>query len=67
MAWIYCDCGAGLNHPTDREVLTDGYPCPNCGKDHSNRIDTDLRAEAVGRVLDRLEIIEKQLGITPPE
>ena len=67
MAWLYCDCGEGLERPTNLEVLSNNYPCPNCDKDHANRIDTYLRVDAVGRVLDRLEAIEKQLGITPPE
>ena len=58
MAWIYCDCGSELDNPTDREILTDDYRCGNCDKDNSYQIDERYKAEAMGRVLDRLEALE---------
>nr|DAF78076.1 MAG TPA: DNA-directed RNA polymerase [Caudoviricetes sp.] len=32
MAFVYCDeCETGMDRPSQREVLTNQYICPNCG------------------------------------
>lgn len=64
MAFVYCEeCGTGMERPSQREVLTDQYICPNCGSDQSYRIDKDTKSEYVDRLLTRIEIIEDKLGI----
>lgn len=64
MAFVYCvECGTGMERPSQREVLTNQYICPNCGSNQSYRIDESHRADCLGRLIDRLEAVENALGI----
>lgn len=64
MAFIYCDeCEAGMDRPSQREVITNQYICPNCGSNQSHRIDEDTKSEYIDRLLTRIEIIEDKLSI----
>nr|DAF78075.1 MAG TPA: co-chaperone HscB [Caudoviricetes sp.] len=52
-----------MDRPSQREVLTNQYICPNCGSNQSHRIDENHKADCLNRLVDRLETIENLLGI----
>lgn len=61
MAYIYCPCGGELGPPTERQVLTENYCCPECTRPHTTYDMAERKAEAINNLLDRIEAIEKKL------
>ena len=61
MSWVYCrSCGLGMDEPTDRQILTHDYDCDSCNYNNSDESISDIdRVEAMGRLLDRVEALEK--------
>jgi len=57
MAWMYCaKCEAEQAEPTDEQVLTGQYLCPQCG--HHNFPNKNMN-DVVLSVLERLAILEE--------
>lgn len=60
-AWRYCTkCGEGMPTPTDRQVISDEYPCPHCGEENDPIISRD---DVLLSMLDRIEAIEVATNI----
>lgn len=66
MAYQYCGgCGNRLHEPTTREIIDgDNYQCPDCNHEQSH-LASDK--DALYRMLERIEIIEKKMGIESEE
>lgn len=66
MAYVYCHkCEAECPAPTIRQILTNEYNCHICETQLVVPA-TETKAQLL-HILERLETVEVQLGITPSE
>ena len=66
MAFKYCSCGEGCDHPTTEEILNLSIPCSSCHREHS--VDEEYRTELLLEMYNdiqkiKVQKIKERLGI----